>query len=181
MSGLEPFFIMAATGAKVLSQIVETNTQTAVAKANAAAEERRANEERAVSQNQAQERQRLARVVGSQQQAAFAASGGGLGGSAADVMAETAGRGELNAERELWQGETRARGLEDQAAITRAAAKASQRALPLQIGATILTGASSLSSRLPGGSAYNDPYGSATGRRYRYDSPGGWDNTVTWG
>jgi hypothetical protein len=171
MSGLAPFFIAASTALTAVGQVVQTGTDTAIAKATAAGQEQRANEERAVSQYRAQQRQKEAARLVSQQQAAFAASGGGLDGSAADVIARTAGRGELNSELELWSGESRARGLEDQAAMTRAAAKANQRALPLRIGATVLTGASRIAGASGAGDWGNgDPFGAssspASRRRY---------------
>src|SRR5690606_15142502 len=78
------------------------------------------------------------------------------GGSAATIMAETAGEGEYQSGLELWSGESRARGLEDEAAVTRAAARFSRRMLPLKLAGTIMTGASAASRAMGAGA---DPYG----------------------
>ncbi len=173
MTGMEAFFVVttiASTAMTVASEIASSNVNSAVAEANAAAEERRAGEERAVAQHQAERRRKEAAALQSQQQARFAASGGGFGGSAADVMAETAGRGEYNSELELWSGEQRARGLEDQSAITRFAAKQQKKALPFKLGATVLTGASKIAGSGVGWGGGGDPYGGwqTTTTQYRY-------------
>jgi len=165
MTGLEPFFLMAATAATAVSEIAASNTESAIAEANAKAMERRANEDRAVSQHQAEEQRKKTKSLISQQQAAYAASGGGTGGSASEVIGSTAGQGEYNAELELWQGEQKARGLDDQASLERFAAKQKRKALPLKIGATVLTGASKVAGSWGGG---GDPFGSASSSSFRY-------------
>lgn len=85
----------------------------------ARAEEARANQERAVAQRQAEgEREKAERLM-SRQQAVAASSGGGTGGSAAEIIAETGREGEYRSDLTLWESEEKARGRADQAALYR--------------------------------------------------------------
>lgn len=130
--------------------------------------------ERAVASVQAERRQKAAERLVSEQRARFAASGGGLGGSAAEVMAETEEKGAYNSALEMWQGEEKARGLEDSAAIARAASKAQRSALPFKIGATILTGG----AKAYGASGGTWDFGGGDVISEDYDPDSGWRTTT---
>lgn len=138
---------IAGTGLGALGTIQQTNAQSAMADANSAAQMRRGGEERAASQAQAYQLRHKTDLVLGQEQADLAASGGGMGGSGAELLAGTAGRGKYNEEMALWGGEERARGLEDAAAVTRFAGKQGRAALPLKLGAQVLTGVSKIGSQ----------------------------------
>lgn len=95
--------------------------------AGALAQDRKASEERAVSQRRAEDQKiETDRLMG-KQRAIAAASGGGTGGSAGLIEAETAGEGQFKSDLDLWAGEEKAKGLNFQSDIDRAAAKDSRR------------------------------------------------------
>jgi hypothetical protein len=81
--------------------------------------EQQAGQERAVSQREAIEQRRRARLAQSRALAIAAASGGGTGGTVQDILATLGAEGEMNAQAALYEGEEAARGLETQAAATR--------------------------------------------------------------
>lgn len=114
--------------------------------ANARALDARATQERAAGSVRGERRMEDAKRLLSQQQAEFGHSGGGVGGSAGVVMGETGRRGLENSNLEVWQGENRARGFEDEAAIQRWGAKRRRAAIPLEVGSAILTGSSKIAS-----------------------------------
>lgn len=135
-------------GGQVARQEAESNAR--MLEQSAASDRQRANWERAVSQQQAERRRKEAGRLLSKQQALFAASGGGLGGSAEDVMLETAVEGDLNARIEQMAGEERARGIDDnaraklwEAESRRRAGREKSKAAWLEAGTTLLKGFSS--------------------------------------
>lgn len=96
------------------------------AKFEAQQQEMQGKEEFAASQREADQARQEAELVQSRQQAVAASSGGG----AADptivrLMSDVAGQGELNAQSSIYGGESRKRGLFDQAMGTRMTGKAS--------------------------------------------------------
>lgn len=95
------------------------------AKFEAQQQEMQGKEEFAASQREADQARKEAELVQSRQQAVAASSGGG----AADptivrLMTDTAQQGELNAQSSIYGGESRKRGLFDQAMGTRMTGKA---------------------------------------------------------
>lgn len=90
-------------------------------------------------------RREAAMVLGSQR-AAFGQSGGGMGGSAADVSEQSAINAELDALTIRYEGDLRARGMEAQAANERWAGGNAQRASRSQALGSILSGVASYSS-----------------------------------
>mgnify|MGYP001560409435 CR=1 FL=1 len=91
--------------------------QARAQEANAAAQRKRAMEERAAASINAERKMRDGSRLVSEQVARFASSGGGLGGTASTVIGNTFNRGRTNSNLVVWEGEQKARGYEDQAAI----------------------------------------------------------------
>lgn len=168
-------------------QITEQNAvNLSVANANAKSLRDRGTQELAVASRQAEYQRRKSAYLVSQQRAQFAASGGGLGGSAAEIMASTELQGDYNAELELWSGQEKKRGADYQGDVTIAEAKASQRyqrtdyargpssiALGLNVGSQILSGLSKSSL-----GDYKTPSGGAV-ISDDYDASSGWRTTTT--
>lgn len=194
MTGLEAFIIPALTGLGVASETAATvgtvanvagtalaiggtiagyQGQKAAGKMEAANAERKANAERVVAQQKAEEERRKKEYLISKQRAAFGASGGGVGGSAAQVIADTEGQGLYNSELQLWQGEERAKGYEDQANAARFETKLAKSALPFSLGSTIIKGAVGL-----GKSGAFGGYGD-TLIADDYDADSGWRTKTT--
>jgi hypothetical protein len=160
---------LAATAVAVVGTLASASAQASQAKYEGAAQqqvanfqakqlERKAGQERAVSQREAIEERRRARLARSKALAIAGASGGGTGGTAADILADLTAEGELNAGAALYEGEETARGLETQAAATRAegkyassagsyAAKNIRRAGYLSAVGTTMQGAASMYSK----------------------------------
>lgn len=86
---------------------------------NAAGLERQAADERAAAQRAALERRTDTDRVISKQVATAAASGAGGGPSLLDIIGDTAARGEYQAQSETYAGESRARTLQDRAALAK--------------------------------------------------------------
>lgn len=135
-------------------------------KYNAAALERQAVEERAAAQRTALDRRAETERVISKQVAGAAASGAGFGPSLLDVIGDTAQRGEYLAQGDMYQGETRARGLKDRAAIAK------------YEGRNAMTGAilEGIGSVATGAGRYRNAYGTSS------TTPiGPWRTTVSYG
>lgn len=82
--------------------------------------EQQAGQERATAQRRAYEERRKATLVGSRAQAVAAASGGGaLDPTVLEITGDIAGEGEYNALTQMFTGEERALGLENEAALRR--------------------------------------------------------------
>jgi hypothetical protein len=127
-------FQIAATAVQVAGTIIsaqaqanqarmEGKSQQQIAEFQARQMQTRAGQERAVSQMQAVEERRRARLARSKALAIAGASGGGTGGTVNDILSDLTAEGELNAQAALYEGEEAARGLEMQAAGTRAEGK----------------------------------------------------------
>lgn len=111
------------------------------AKAQAEAMEIEAGQRRASAQREAEQRRKEANLVLSRQQAVAAASGGGATDSTVlDLMARTGGQGELNAQWAQYQGKEEGRGLENQAAMTRAAGRNALFGSFIDAGTSMLSG-----------------------------------------
>lgn len=106
----------------------------------------RARSERIVAQQKAEKESREKEFLIAKQRAAFGSSGGGMGGSAGQVIADTEGQGMFNSELQLWQGEQRAAGYEDQAKAAQFETKLARSALPFKLGSTILNGVTKFKS-----------------------------------
>lgn len=104
--------------------------------------ERAATESRAASQRDAFEQKRKARFALSTLRARAAAGGGGIDSDAIKIGGDIAARGEYMALAELYTGENRARGLEDEAMATRYTAK--QQAKAARVGSYFKAGSSIL-------------------------------------
>lgn len=109
----------------------------------ARAMERRAKEDAAAAQREGIRRSREASLVASRQQALAAASGGSATDKTVlDLMAGTAEEGAYQAASALYEGQSRAAGLESQAAISRFQGQQARRAGRINAGATMLSGLS---------------------------------------
>lgn len=173
--GIETAILAATVGAGVMGaagKMMEggaaesaSESKSNALNAGAAAQQRKASEERALSQRRAEDQQAETQRLMSKQRAVSAASGGGTGGSAAVIEAETAGEGHFKSELDLWQGEERGKGLDFQAEIDRAAAKDSRRqgkaarqASYLAAGSQILGSVASAGKGRGGGGASSGMY-----------------------
>ena len=135
--GIETIAIGAALGSGILGgagaikegQAAEAagRSKADALRAQADAEQVRASQERAVAQRTAAEQDAQTDRLMGKQRAIAASSGGGTGGSAAVIEAETAGEGKFQSDLELWKGEEKGRGLEHQAAIDRMSADEAER------------------------------------------------------
>mgnify|MGYP001588333000 CR=1 FL=1 len=142
MSGLEPILILASTAAAGGGQVMSSNAESAAAEANARQLEMRGKAEQASASVQADRKRKEADALISKQRAIAAASGGGTGGSAAEIMGETAAQGQYSSDLEMWLGSEKRSGDQYAAQIARMEAKAKRKALPFQVGSAVLSGAS---------------------------------------
>lgn len=149
MAALGPLLILGSTAMSAVGAIQSSNAESATAEANAKQLEQRATAERAMASVNAERSRKEADRLISKQRAIAAASGGGTGGSAGLLMAESAGQGQLNSDMDIWLGEEKAVGNEYAATMARAEAKAKRKALPFQVGAAVLSGVSQAYSQAP--------------------------------
>lgn len=136
-----PMIVLAAgTALKTVGQLQAADAQSQTARYNAKMANQQAEVERqqTLAREEAQRRQ-AAQVLG-QQRAAFAQSGGGMGGSAADVMQQSSAMAELDALTIRYEGDLRARGLDAQAEQERFAARTARKQGYFQAAGTILGG-----------------------------------------
>lgn len=133
--------IIAGTAMQALGAIQQGNAEKAAADYNADMLRRSADIERqqAVAREEAKRRE-TAGILG-RQRAFFAQSGGGMGGSAADVMQESAINAELDALTLRYEGDLRARGFESEAAMEKFKGKQAKRAGYMNAVGSILSGA----------------------------------------
>ncbi len=123
----------------------------AAGKAQAAQLSQAANESRAAGQRQGFEHQRTTGLALSKLQANAAASGGGADDpTVQNLGADIAGRGEYQTLMDLYTGENRARGLEDQGAAAKQAGKNALTKSYLSAGGTILSSAGSMANKFGG-------------------------------
>jgi hypothetical protein len=154
------FALMLGTGLSALGAASRASAEAGALEANARANEARATRERAVGSVRGERRYRDAQRLASLQQAEFAHGGGGMGGSAGEAIGNTERTGLVHSGFEVWQGESRARGLEDEAAIQRFSARQRKRAMPLEVGAALLTGVSRVAMREGWGGSWGSGGGS---------------------
>lgn len=151
--------------------IAEGNSQAASLNAEAAASERRASEEKAAAQRQAIQRRREASVVLSRQQAVAAASGGtATDPTVLDLMGDTAAEGQYQVNTALYEGDTKAAGLLDQASIDRARARQARFAGFINAGSTMLNGLGGMSKSGFGSSGKRPAFfgGAGGANRFKY-------------
>lgn len=134
--------LIAGTAMQAIGAIQQGNAAKSAADYNAAIAEQNATVERQQAGAREDAKRREVRQILGQQRAAFAQSGGGMGGSAADVMHQSSVNGELDALTLRYEGDLRARGLEAGATQERFAGKQAQTQGYMQAVGTILGGAS---------------------------------------
>lgn len=133
--------IVAGTAIQAIGAIQQGKSAQSAANANAANLEQTAAIERAQANQREEAKRRETRQVLGLQRAAFAQSGGGLGGSAADVMQQSAVNAELDALTLRYEGDLRARGMEAEASQERFSGKVAKRAGYFNAAGSILSGA----------------------------------------
>jgi hypothetical protein len=177
MSGIETVLgVAGAVGSLVsgISSIAGGSAQAEQAKYQAQALKQQADMERAAANREAMRKRKEADRIASGQQAAAAASGGGATDpTVLDIMGETAGEGEIQAQELQYGGEVRAADLMNQAAMIKAAGKQAKTVGIVRGAASILSGGSKLYdkfnqpetiTRYGGGGM--DAYGRPVSRRY---------------
>lgn len=122
------------------------------ARVEAAQMERNAGQVRAYSTRAGNEERRQARLAASRAQAVGAKQGGGMDGDVERAIAGIEGEGEYRALLAMHQGDTRARGLEFEADVTRRGGGRAYSAAKRQALATTLKGAESAYSKYGSGS-----------------------------
>ena len=133
--------IIASTAVSAIGAIQQGKSAQSAANANAANLEQNAGIERSQANQREEAKRREARMVLGTQRAALAESGGGMGGSAADVMRQSSINAELDALTLRYEGDLRARGLEAEAQQERFAGKVAKRASYFNAASSILSGA----------------------------------------
>lgn len=141
MGAATPFLMMAGTAMQVIGQLQQGKAAAAVGDRNAAMlEQNAAIERQQAGAREVAKRREAAQILG-QQRAALAQSGGGMGGSAADIMEQSTINSELDALTLRYEGEMRARGLQQEASMERyAGAQAKSQSRMAAVG-SILSGA----------------------------------------
>ena len=133
--------MIASTAMNAIGAIQQGNAARASAEYNAKILEQNAVVERQQASAREEAQRRQSRQVLGQQRAAFAQSGGGMGGSAADVMEQSGIMAELDALTLRYEGDLRARGMEVSASQERFAGKQAQRQGYFAAAGSILAGA----------------------------------------
>lgn len=134
--------IIASTAIQALGAIQQGKAAQSAANYNAQVMETNAANERSASNQREEAQRRQARMVLGQQRAAFAQSGTGLEGSAADVMQQSAADAELDALTMRYEGDMRASGLMAQAGMERYEGRQARKAGNAQALGSILGGVS---------------------------------------
>lgn len=162
--------MIAGTALSAGSTILGANSEAKQYRSAAAQLEVQAGAQRAMSQREAMEQRRQARLTSSRGLAVAAASGAGADDpTVVNLLADIEGEGEYRALTALYNGEEQARADESQAAAYRKAAKNAKTAGLLKAGGTILSAGSSMAGRFGGSSvasggslsttpAYSSPY-----------------------
>ncbi len=134
-----------------LTSIAGGNSASAASKVQQAAYNQAAGQNRAVSQRQAEEARRQARLVQSRQQAVAAASGAGAADpTVVNLMGEARKAGEMDALTALYQGEQSARDLEYAGTLARFKGKQAKQAGYLNAFSQVLAGAGTLADAFGG-------------------------------
>lgn len=132
--------IIAGTAVKAIGAIQQGAAAESAANYNAAMMERDAVSERQLASEREAAKRRETTAILASQRAAFAQSGGGMGGSAADVMRQSGINAELDALTLRYEGDMRARGLESGAVSERYAGKQAKTQSYFNAAGTILGG-----------------------------------------
>lgn len=155
--------MMAAQG-----QAQAMEDQAEVKRAEAQAQLRKGLEESAVKQREAGQETLKRDKILSDQRAGFAASGGGIGGSARVVAEKTAQQGTYNADVSLWEGAQAMQGRQTQANINVQEADNLDRAASTTRTAGIISGVSGVFSGFTG--AFKGGGGGGGGGNFFYGS-----------
>ncbi|WP_442582541.1 hypothetical protein ACSBOB_11590 [Mesorhizobium sp. ASY16-5R] len=141
MTGLETALAIGGSLLSAVGSVAGGISAKQNADAQADAAERQANEARAVSQREAVQRSKEAKLLISRQQALAAASGGGATDpSVLTNTGEIGKQGWLNSQTALYEGESQGRALEDSAAIGRWQGRKEMFAGFVDAGSTTLNG-----------------------------------------
>lgn len=135
---------MAAVGGVVntFGAILEGQTAQAQGDYSATVLEQQAAQARNIGTAQQEQHRRQVRQLQGAQAASIAQSGAGFGGSAADIMQQSATEAELDNLMIRYQADTQAQGLNADAAYAKYEGKAAKRASYLKAGGSLLGGAS---------------------------------------
>lgn len=142
MSGAEPLLLLAAASSAISAAgaIRSGNAQKASADYSAKLAQQGAEVElQQAGEREAAQRRQASQVLGAQR-AALAQSGGGLGGSAADIMQQSSTNAELDALTTRYEGELRARGMQAGAVADQFSGKMARTAGYMQAASSILSG-----------------------------------------
>lgn len=163
MTGMEPFLLAGSAALSAIQAISSgeqagqnADAQAAAASYNATVQRQQADQAFSVANAEEERQRRAGRAVLGQQRAAVAEAGGGFGGSAFDIMSDSAAAAELDALNIRYQGQLQARGHRAQAGLSDyEAAMSRYNARQARIGGYIGAGAALLSgaARYAGGSA----------------------------
>jgi hypothetical protein len=164
MSGLETIGLiagLAGTAVSAVGAIQQGEAAQEAANAQAAAAERRAGEERAAATRDAARKAQQTALLLSRQQALAAASGGGATDSTVlGLMGDVAKEGRYQQDISIYQGDSKATNLEDEAALQRWKGQQARTAGYINAGSSVLNGVSSFSkfwSKTPSsGVSYRD-------------------------
>lgn len=137
-----PILMLAASAVSAIGAVAQGNAANAAAQANAQAMNQQAEaENRAAGAREEQQRRQNRQFLGGQR-AALAQAGIGVDGSAYDIARQSAINAELDALNIRYDGQLRAKGLNNQAMITRFEGRQARTAGHLGAGAALLGGAS---------------------------------------
>ena len=136
------------TAVSAVGTIAAGTAQKSAANYQAQQREQQAMESRAAAQRTSMEHQRQTELMQSKLQANAAASGAGAADPTVVKLGEDiASRGEYQSLMDMYQGENRARGLQDQATADRLSGKAAQTGSYFSAAGTIASGAGSFLSK----------------------------------
>lgn len=149
-----------------LAGMAQANAQSAMMEHQAKLQRQQAMEARAVATRQSAEKRREGNLMQSKLQARAAASGGGAADPTVIKLGQDiAGRSEYSALFDMYQGENRARGYEDSANASMAAAKSAQQQGQFALLGSVFRAGSSLvgsSSIMGGASSMQSSYNPAS-------------------
>lgn len=141
MTGLETALAIGGSLLSAVGSVAGGISKKNEADAQADAAERQAGEAQAVSQREAIQRSKEAKLLISRQQAVAAASGGGAADpTVLKLMGDTAKQGQFNVASALYEGDATAAGLQDSAALSRWQGHQEKFAGFIDAGSTVLNG-----------------------------------------
>jgi hypothetical protein len=130
--------MLASTALTVAGQVQSSRAQSAAASANAAMQRQEADSARAIGSARQEAQRRRARELLGEQRAAIGQAGIGWGGSAQDVLEQSAATAELDTMNIGYESELQARGLMSRANISEFEGKQAKKAGMLRAGTTLL-------------------------------------------